>query len=111
MWGCYFQAFHMSVKEVLMCVCCHLFRGNAGKLSGLLSSEEGVTLICGIIFFVAFFVAAFVEIRVERSIYRLICDLLTHNVDWHIDDYDRAADVRRPVTSASISMRECQTAV
>jgi len=82
-----------------------------GKISGLLSSEEGVTLVCGVIFFIAFFIAAFVEIRVERSIYRLMCDLITHNVDWTIDDYDRASDIRRSTTVCKTGLQDCQTAV
>ena len=49
-------------------------------------------LICGVIFFVAFFAATFAEIRSERPLHRLICDVLSQNVDWHIEPYNRDLD-------------------
>jgi len=49
-------------------------------------------LICGVVFFVAFFCATFTEIRVERPLHRVLCDLLSQNVEWYIEQYDRYSD-------------------
>ena len=57
-----------------------------------LSTEEVITLVCGIVFFVSFFVAMSVEIKAKHTVYQLFVKFIMRNVEYKIDDYDRAKD-------------------
>ena len=57
-----------------------------------LSTEEIITLACGVIFFVSFFVAMSVEIKAKHTVYQLFVKFIMRNMEWKIDAYDRSKD-------------------
>ncbi|KAK7100894.1 E3 ubiquitin-protein ligase MARCHF4-like [Littorina saxatilis] len=57
-----------------------------------LTTQEIITLTCGIMFFVSFFIAMTVEIKARHTIYRLFLKFLSHNTEWQIEPYQRAKD-------------------
>nr|KAG5700077.1 hypothetical protein BaRGS_029827 [Batillaria attramentaria] len=57
-----------------------------------LTTEEIITLTCGIMFFVSFFVAMTVEIKARHTIYRLFLKFVSHNTEWQIEPYHRSKD-------------------
>ena len=57
-----------------------------------LTTEEIVTLSCGIVFFVSFFVAMSVEIKAKHTVYQLFRKFIYRNMEWKIDQYDRSKD-------------------
>ena len=57
-----------------------------------LTTEEIITLACGIIFFVSFFVAMSVEIKAKHTLYQLFVKFINRNMEWRIDQYDRSKD-------------------
>ncbi|GAB6030807.1 hypothetical protein CHUAL_007654 [Chamberlinius hualienensis] len=58
-----------------------------------LTHSEIVTLVCGVLFFVAFFLAMYVEVKARSTIYKLILDFFYVNQQWYIDEYDKKADL------------------
>ncbi|KAL5017349.1 hypothetical protein ScPMuIL_006938 [Solemya velum] len=57
-----------------------------------LTTEEIVTLSCGVMFFVAFFIAMTVEIKARHTMYKLFMKFVMHNTDWTVDPYERDRD-------------------
>lgn len=57
-----------------------------------LTTEEIVTLACGVLFFISFFVAMTVQIKARHTVYQLFVKLIMHNMEWEIDPYDRSKD-------------------
>ena len=57
-----------------------------------LTTEEIITLTCGVMFFVAFFIAMTVEIKARHTLYKLFMKFLTHNTEWTVEQYDRRRD-------------------
>lgn len=57
-----------------------------------LTTEEIVTLSCGVMFFVAFFIAMTVEIKARHTMYKLFMKFVMHNTDWTVDPYERERD-------------------
>lgn len=53
-----------------------------------LSESEMVTLVCGVLFFLAFFVAMYVEVTARNTLYRLLLKFIYLNQQWYIDEYD-----------------------
>uniref|UniRef100_A0A131YZT2 E3 ubiquitin-protein ligase MARCH1/8 n=1 Tax=Rhipicephalus appendiculatus TaxID=34631 RepID=A0A131YZT2_RHIAP len=58
-----------------------------GRRSDLTHSEM-VTLVCGVLFFLAFFVAMYVEVTARSTLYRLLLRFVYLNQQWYIDEYD-----------------------
>lgn len=58
-----------------------------------LTTEEIITLTCGIMFFVSFFVAMTVEIKARHTIYRLFLKFVSHNTEWQIEPYYKTKDL------------------
>lgn len=59
----------------------------SGRRSDLTYSEL-VTLVCGVLFFLAFFVAMYVEVTARSTLYRLLLRFVYLNQQWYIDEYD-----------------------
>lgn len=59
----------------------------SGRRSDLTHSEL-VTLVCGVLFFLAFFVAMYVEVTARSTLYRLLLRFVYLNQQWYIDEYD-----------------------
>lgn len=59
-----------------------------------LTESEIVTLVCGVLFFVAFFLAMYVEVKARSTIYKIIMDFLYLNQQWYIDEYDKKTDIQ-----------------
>lgn len=57
-----------------------------------LSTEEIVTLSCGVLFFVSFFIAMSVQIKAKHTIYQLFVKFIMQNMEWEIDEYDKSKD-------------------
>lgn len=57
-----------------------------------LTTEEIITLACGVLFFVSFFIAMSVEIKAKHTIYQLIVKFITQNMEWEIEEYDKSQD-------------------
>ena len=57
-----------------------------------LSTEEIITLSCGVLFFVSFFIAMSVQIKAKHTIYQLFVKFLMQNMQWEIDEYDKSKD-------------------
>ncbi|KAH3697604.1 E3 ubiquitin-protein ligase MARCHF8-like isoform X2 [Dreissena polymorpha] len=57
-----------------------------------LTSDEVITLACGVTFFVAFFIAMTVEIKARHTIYKLFTKFLIQNTEWTVEQYDPDKD-------------------
>ena len=82
-------------------------RDNTAKFSKdkvKLTSEEVITLTCGVMFFVAFFIAMTVEIKARHTLYKLFLRFITHNTEWTVEQYDRAKDTmfKRRMTASQV---------
>ncbi|XP_064476605.1 E3 ubiquitin-protein ligase MARCHF4-like [Ornithodoros turicata] len=53
-----------------------------------LTDSEVITLVCGVLFFLAFFVAMYVEVTARNTLYRLLLKFIYLNQQWYIDEYD-----------------------
>ncbi|WAR22988.1 MARH1-like protein [Mya arenaria] len=62
------------------------------KNKAKLTTEEVITLTCGVMFFVAFFIAMTVEIKARHTLYKLFLRFLTHNTEWTVEQYDPSHD-------------------
>ncbi|XP_045160186.2 E3 ubiquitin-protein ligase MARCHF8-like [Mercenaria mercenaria] len=70
-------------------------RDNAAKFPKnkvKLTSEEIITLTCGVMFFVAFFIAMTVEIKARHTLYKLFLRFIMHNTEWTVESYDPSKD-------------------
>lgn len=54
-----------------------------------LTQSEIVTLVCGVLFFLAFFVAMYVEVKSRNTIYKLLVKFIYLNQQWYIDEYEK----------------------
>jgi len=61
-----------------------------------LTTEEVVTLSCGVLFFVSFFIAMSVQIKAKHTIYQLFVKFIMQNMQWEIDEYDKEKDTLKP---------------
>lgn len=74
------------------------FLSDKGRMSNLtrnkasLTTEEIVTLSCGVLFFVSFFIAMSVQIKAKHTIYQLFVKFVMQNMQWEIDQYDKRRD-------------------
>ena len=57
-----------------------------------LTTEEIITLSCGVLFFVSFFIAMSVQIKAKHTIYQLFVKFIMQNMEWEIDEYDKNKD-------------------
>lgn len=57
-----------------------------------LTTEEIVTLSCGVLFFVSFFIAMSVQIKARHTVYQLFVKFIMQNMEWEIDEYDKSKD-------------------
>ena len=57
-----------------------------------LTTEEIITLSCGVLFFVSFFIAMSVQIKAKHTIYQLFVKFIMQNMQWEIDEYDKRKD-------------------
>ena len=57
-----------------------------------LAPDEIITLTCGVVFFVSFFIAMTVQIKAKHTVYQLCVKLVMQNMEWEIEEYDRAKD-------------------
>jgi E3 ubiquitin-protein ligase MARCH1/8 len=57
-----------------------------------LSTEEIITLSCGVLFFVSFFIAMSVQIKAKHTVYQLFVKFIMQNMEWEIDEYDKTKD-------------------
>lgn len=57
-----------------------------------LTTEEIITLTCGVMFFVAFFIAMTVEIKARHTLYKLFMKFIMHNTEWTVEQYDKKRD-------------------
>jgi len=70
-------------------------RGNVVKFPKdkvRLTTEEVITLTCGVMFFVAFFIAMTVEIKARHTLYKLFRRFMMHNTEWTVEQYDAGKD-------------------
>lgn len=70
-------------------------RDNAAKFprnKAKLTTEEVITLTCGVMFFVAFFIAMTVEIKARHTLYKLFLRFIMHNTEWTVEQYDPNKD-------------------
>ncbi len=51
-----------------------------------LTTEEIITLSCGVLFFVSFFIAMSVQIKAKHTVYQLCVKFVMHNMEWEIDE-------------------------
>lgn len=74
------------------------FLSDKGQISKLprnkvdLTTEEIITLSCGVLFFVSFFVAMSVQIKAKHTVYQLFLKFIMQNMEWEIDEYDKFKD-------------------
>lgn len=54
-----------------------------------LTQSEIVTLVCGVLFFLAFFVAMYVEVKSHDTLYQLLVKFIHINQQWYIDEYEK----------------------
>ena len=54
-----------------------------------LTQSEVVTLVCGVLFFLAFFIAMYVEVKARNTLYKLLVKFVYLNQQWYIDEYDK----------------------
>ncbi|RWS31758.1 E3 ubiquitin-protein ligase MARCH1-like protein [Leptotrombidium deliense] len=54
-----------------------------------LTESEIVTLICGVLFFLAFFTAMYVEVKSRNTLYKLLVKFIYLNQQWYIDEYEK----------------------
>ncbi|ESO88147.1 hypothetical protein LOTGIDRAFT_234708 [Lottia gigantea] len=57
-----------------------------------LTTEEILTLSCGVMFFVSFFIAMTVEIKAKHTVYKLLRKFIRHNTEWQIEPYNKSSD-------------------
>lgn len=57
-----------------------------------LTTEEIITLSCGVLFFISFFVAMSVQIKAKHTVYQLFLKFIMQNMEWEIDEYDKLKD-------------------
>ena len=57
-----------------------------------LTTEEIITLSCGVLFFVSFFIAMSVQIKARRTLYQVFVKFIMQNMEWEIDEYDKSKD-------------------
>lgn len=57
-----------------------------------MTTIEGVTLVSGLLFFVAFVVALITQIKAKDNMYHLILQCFATNTEWRIDNYKRSCD-------------------
>lgn len=58
-----------------------------------LTSEEVITLLCGVLFFVSFFIGMSVQIKAKHTLYQLVVKFIRQNMEWEIDPYDVNKDI------------------
>ena len=58
----------------------------------ILTSEEAISLACGIMFFVAFFVSITAHVKSHTNIFQLLMQFLALNREWEIYEFDRTCD-------------------
>ncbi|XP_035217919.1 uncharacterized protein LOC118191227 [Stegodyphus dumicola] len=54
-----------------------------------LTHSEIVTLVCGVLFFLAFFIAMYVEVKSHDTLYQLLVKFIHINQQWYIDEYEK----------------------
>ncbi|ELU00080.1 hypothetical protein CAPTEDRAFT_225460 [Capitella teleta] len=98
------KALHIVfIINLLIMVACAIatvmcFLSDKGRMSNLtrnkasLTTEEIVTLSCGVLFFVSFFIAMSVQIKAKHTIYQLFVKFVMQNMQWEIDQYDKRRD-------------------
>lgn len=84
--------FLLAVGVMVACatvtIVCFKQDGAARMGRSELSDSELVTLVCGVLFFLAFFVAMYVEVTARSTLYRLLLKFIYLNQQWYIDEYD-----------------------
>lgn len=92
--------FFLSLVIMISCavVTVMCFLSDKGEISKFpknkveLSTEEIITLSCGVMFFVSFFIAMTVEIKAKHTVYKLFAKFIMQNMEWKIDSYARETD-------------------
>lgn len=54
-----------------------------------LTQSEVITLVCGVVFFLAFFCAMYVEVKARNTLYKLLVKFVYLNQQWYIDEYEK----------------------
>lgn len=86
--------FLVAVSVMVACatvtiVCFKQDGGSSAKAQrSELTDSEVITLVCGVLFFLAFFVAMYVEVTARNTLYRLLLKFIYLNQQWYIDEYD-----------------------
>uniref|UniRef100_A0A0B6YSG9 RING-CH-type domain-containing protein n=1 Tax=Arion vulgaris TaxID=1028688 RepID=A0A0B6YSG9_9EUPU len=98
---CLHSIFLISLIVMVICaiatVMCFLSdNGQISQAKTYLSTEEVITLTCGVMFFVSFFLAMTAEITAHHTIYRIFLRFVTQNTVWHIEPYDKSRDLECP---------------
>ncbi|CAG5120125.1 unnamed protein product [Candidula unifasciata] len=86
----------MVICAVATVMCFLSDNGQISQGKTYLSTEEVITLTCGVMFFVSFFLAMTVEIKARHTIYRLFVKFICHNTEWQIEAYDKNRDADCP---------------
>ncbi|XP_013389797.1 E3 ubiquitin-protein ligase MARCH4 [Lingula anatina] len=94
------SVFLINVIVMLSCavITVMCFLSDKGQISKFprnkvdLTTEEIVTLICGVLFFVSFFIAMSVQIKAKHTVYQLIVKFIMQNMQWEIEEYDKGKD-------------------
>ncbi|KAH9504674.1 hypothetical protein Btru_062552 [Bulinus truncatus] len=94
---CLHTVFFFTLILMISCavatVLCFLAdHGQVADNKAQLSTEEIITLTCGVLFFISFFAAMTVEIKAKHTVYRLFRKFIMRNTEWHIEPYDKAKD-------------------
>lgn len=66
--------------------------GQVAQTKSHLSTEEVITLTCGVLFFVSFFLAMTVEIKARHTVYSLFLKFILQNTIWYIEPYEKSRD-------------------
>ncbi|CAL1538008.1 unnamed protein product [Lymnaea stagnalis] len=84
----------LMVSCAVATVLCFLSdNGQVAETKSQLTTEEVITLTCGVLFFISFFAAMTVEIKARHTVYRLFRKFITRNTEWKIEPYDKAKDI------------------
>ncbi|XP_054161901.1 E3 ubiquitin-protein ligase MARCHF8-like [Oppia nitens] len=80
----------MACCAIITIMCFKQDRGHRVETNQAeLTQSEIVTLICGVLFFLAFFMAMYVEVKARHTIYKLFIKFIYLNQQWYIDEYDK----------------------
>ncbi|XP_055886986.1 E3 ubiquitin-protein ligase MARCHF2-like isoform X2 [Biomphalaria glabrata] len=86
----FFTLILMITCAVATVLCFLSDHGQVADNKSQLSTEEVITLTCGVLFFISFFAAMTVEIKARHTVYRLFRKFIVRNTEWQIEPYSKS---------------------